>query len=325
MSQKCLTLPNTEFATLILENNQKAPFNINDTIKYKCSNGYIFKDASIVRSKKYPVFTCKLKNNVAEWDFDEEACKPVNCGHPGFVENANKIGNEYFFPKAVIYKCHEGYKMATAINSTWCTVRGIWLPDPASIKCVPEKITCPKPTPNAYKDIWDVGEVFPFHCPQTNTDMVLKCKEDGQWTKINCNNDSNNVISNININPSNNTNTINNVNLNNAVNPKNSASLSNNVNPTNTNNKNKNVSLHNMASLSNNTILENNLISSNNANSNNNAGNSFNNIISNKSIIPINNMTQQSKQSIFKNKFIIFVIICLIAIFIFIIKKISTG
>lgn len=136
MSQQCLTLPNEEFATLLLENNQTVPFNINDTIKYTCSSGYVFKQ----RSQEYPVFTCKLKNNVAIWDFDKTACTPVSCGHPGFVDHADLVGNLFSFPNFVTYQCHEGYKPG-GLSTRYCTVTGEWTPALERIKCLP--IICP--------------------------------------------------------------------------------------------------------------------------------------------------------------------------------------
>lgn len=137
MSQQCLTLPNEKFATLLLENNQTAPFNINDTIKYKCSSGYLLNTAY----QEYPVFTCKLKNNVAVWDFDITACKPVSCGHPGFVDYADLIGNVFSFPEFVTYQCHEGYKANSSLMTRYCSVTGKWTPNINKIKCLP--ITCP--------------------------------------------------------------------------------------------------------------------------------------------------------------------------------------
>lgn len=376
MSQKCLTLPDETFATLILENNQTAPFNINDTIKYKCSNGYFFTDSSIVSSKQYPVFTCKLKNSMAIWDFDVKACKPVNCGHPGFVEHADLIGQIFSFPNFVTYKCHEGYKHYD-ITTRYCTVTGKWTPPIMKIKCIPiicpnlqvplhgsihysnannynsiatyscdkgyclkgngtrtctdreiwdglnpicEKVTCSKPISNVLQNSWDVGDIFVYTCPQTNQMFVTKCKEDGQWsTKINCNNDSNSVISNDNTNPSITINPISNVSLSSNVNPQSNASLINTVNPSNTNNKNKNANLNNMASLSNITSSKNNLISSNN-NSSSNAGNLSSNITSKKSIVPINNIIQEPKENIYGKKFIIFAIICIIILILLIAK-----
>lgn len=378
MSQKCLTLPDETFATLILENNQTAPFNINDTIKYTCGNGYSFTDTSITSSKKYPVFTCKLKNGIAIWDFDVKACRPVSCGHPGLVEHADLIGNVFSFPNFVTYKCHEGYKHYD-IPTRYCTVTGEWTPPIMKIKCIPiicpnlqvplygsihysnannynskatyscdkgyslkgnstrtctdreiwdgidpicEKVTCSKPIPDALQNSWDVGDIFVYTCPQTNQLFVTKCKEDGQWsTKINCNNDSNSVISNNNRNPSITINPISNVSLSNNGNPQNNANLINKVNPTNTNNKNKNVNLNNMASLSNIASSNNNLISSIN-NSSNKAGNSSSNIASNKSIIPIKNIVQESKKDYYGNKYIIFVIICFIITILLIAKTI---
>lgn len=378
MSQKCLTLPNEKFATLI-ENNKQPPFNINDTIKYKCENGYIFSNSSVLASKNYPVFTCKLKNNVAVWDFDDTACKPVNCGHPGYVENADIEGSVFSFPASVTYKCHEGYKHSGLVSKRSCLPTGRWDPTIDKIQCTPivcpdlniplngsiqysnannydskatyscdkgyvlkgnkirtctnnakwdgsdptcEKVTCSKPIPTASQESYDVGDVFFFVCPQTKKQFITKCKEDGQWTtKINCISDSNNVISNNSINVNNKTNTINNTSLSNNVNPKNNTNLSNIVNPSNTTNKNTNINLNNTASFSKNTISKNNLISNNKASLNNNGGNSANNITSSKNIIPMNNIIQRLKQNILANKFIIFAIICMVAIFIFVIKK----
>lgn len=379
MSQQCLTLPEEITTTLLLENNQQVPFNINDTIKYKCSAGYVFTDSSIKKTENYPVFTCKLKNNVAIWDFDASACRPVSCGYPGYVENAKMEGLEYFFPKVVSYECNEGYKNNKLLK-TWCQSTGVWWPPTTEFLCTPivcpnlsvplngsihysngnnydstatyscdkgyvlkgnktrtctnsgmwdgseptcQKVTCPKPIRTASQDSYDVGHVFAFKCPQTKKEFSTKCKEDGQWsTKIICISDSNNVNSNNSTNANNKTNTINNVSLSNNVNPNGNTNLNNIVNPSSTTNKNANINLNNMASLSNNTISKNNLLSNNNVNSNNNAGNSTNNKNSNKSIIPVNNIIQQLKQNILKNKFIIFIIICLIMIFLLVIRKI---
>lgn len=360
MSQKCLTLPEEKFATLILEKNE-SPYNINDTIKYKCSDGYLFTDTSILFTLKYPVFTCKLKNNVAMWDFDESACKPISCGHPGFLENANLHKSLFNFPEFVYYKCHEGYNYAGVTSTidnkitkkretvfkTYCSSTGKWTPSVAGFKCVPivcpnlqvplngsihysdatnynseaayscntgyilrgnkvrtctnlanwdgtdptcEKITCPKPIPSASENSYDVGYVFAFKCPLTHQEFVTKCKENGQWTiKINCNNDSNNAISNNNINPIEMTNTMNNVILSSTVYPQNNVSFRNNVNPSNT-------------SL------------------NSSAGNSTNNIASSKSIAPINNIVDQYKFYFLKNKLNIIIIICSIMALIFLIR-----
>lgn len=145
MSQKCLKLPEHKFATLILEKDE-SPYNINDTIQYKCSDGY--KSGG----KKNLVFTCKLINNVAVWDFDESACKPVSCGHPGFLENATLHNSVFSFPDYVYFKCNEGYKYVGVISkidkepekvfTTYCSSTGKWIPSIARFKCVP--IICPQ-------------------------------------------------------------------------------------------------------------------------------------------------------------------------------------
>lgn len=51
----------------------------------------------------------------------------VSCNHPGFIENAELIGNMFTFPHNVTYKCNEGYRMI-GLATKYCSKSGRWQP-----------------------------------------------------------------------------------------------------------------------------------------------------------------------------------------------------
>lgn len=186
MSDKCMDYPIKDNVTLLKVSDARPPFDINTTIPYKCNSGYIPIDASYVAQGKKPVFTCKLLNNSALWQMDT-GCKPVSCGHPGYVENAKRSGHQFVFPEKVTFKCYEGYRMV-GIDSRFCGVDGQWTPSLERIKCVPKEINCPPPGPfpnviiSPKQKTYMFKNIIMYHCPITNQSSTAICKENSKWS-----------------------------------------------------------------------------------------------------------------------------------------------
>lgn len=198
MLEKCKDFPQDKNVELLINTNVKPPFNINEKIPYKCKNGYILRDSTFVTSKKTPVFTCKIIQNKPKWEMDS-ACKPVSCGDPGIVENAERKGLLFTFPEKVIFKCHQGYRIR-GIDSRYCNVNGEWTPPLKEIKC-DLIVGCSylKAPPNgsvSYTDNQSVGSEIEYKCEkgfQLEGNKIRKCLKNYTWTgfapkckKINC-------------------------------------------------------------------------------------------------------------------------------------------
>ncbi|CAJ0956565.1 unnamed protein product [Ranitomeya imitator] len=70
------------------------------TVLYKCKPGYI-RDPEVHQNQ----ITCSGRS----WSELASFCSPISCGHPGKVNNANRIGSEFTFGNRVDYICQEGY------------------------------------------------------------------------------------------------------------------------------------------------------------------------------------------------------------------------
>lgn len=361
MAQKCLTLPEEKFATLILDKN-KSSYDINDTIPYKCSDGYVFRDSSILHSKNYPVFTCTFKNNEAVWDFDKKACKPVHCGHPGFLKNANLIGSVFNFPEFVTYKCRKGYKYEGSYTTkenpitkkreklfiTFCLSTGLWQPTLDKFHCVP--IVCPTlqaPLNGSihYSDGHHYNSKATYSCNKgyiLEGNKVRTCTNLENWDgsdptcrKITCSKPVPTASQNsYDVGdifafkcPQTNKEFITKCKEDGEWTIKiNCNNNLNNFNSSNNVQRNTNTSINTKVNNVNNTSLSNNTISTKSFaphNTNSNTNNSKNNIASAKNIVLINHHINRSKEYVFINKFKIFIIIiCSIMILIFLIRTV---
>lgn len=188
MSDKCLDYPIGKNLKLLKDDKVMPPFNINTTIPYECNIGYILSNSSISAQNRAPLFTCKLSNNnIAVWQIESE-CKPVSCGDPGYVENANKTGLDYTFAKSVKYECHEGYKM-TGIGTLYCGVNGLWSPSSKQIKCVSTAdcsyLDAPLNGFITYTNNQSIGSEAHYSCKkgyELYGDSIRQCSENATWT-----------------------------------------------------------------------------------------------------------------------------------------------
>ncbi|XP_070560346.1 scavenger receptor cysteine-rich type 1 protein M130-like [Ptychodera flava] len=57
-------------------------------------------------------------------------CNSIDCGNPGEVENADRIGTQYSYNSTVIYTCHDGY-YTNGSGTIRCTLEGRWTEKPS--------------------------------------------------------------------------------------------------------------------------------------------------------------------------------------------------
>lgn len=198
MSNKCKDYPTEKSVELLINADARPPFDINETIPYACKSGYILSDSTFITSKKTPVFTCKLIGNSAVWKMDT-ACKPVSCGDPGLVENADRRGLLFTFLEKVTFECHDGYKMR-GVNSRYCGVNGKWTPSLENIKCEPvrgcSRLDAPPNGSLTYTNNQSIGSLALYSCEkgfQLSGNETRKCLKSNIWSgvspvceKINC-------------------------------------------------------------------------------------------------------------------------------------------
>ncbi|XP_070557235.1 uncharacterized protein [Ptychodera flava] len=104
----------------ILYYNGSCPYLIGDTVSITCKTG--FKLSS-------PHDTVECQQN-AMWNGTLPWCIAIDCGNPGEVENADRIGTQYSYNSTVIYTCHDGY-YTNGSGTIRCTIEGQWTEKPS--------------------------------------------------------------------------------------------------------------------------------------------------------------------------------------------------
>ncbi|CAH0560178.1 unnamed protein product [Brassicogethes aeneus] len=167
-------------------------------------HGYI----NIVDNKSF--YSCyegyKLRNDfykngrhctkLGMWEgIHEPHCTKVYCGFPGYTQNSNSIGKNYYFNDEVTYKCYPGFSLSG--NSTiTCKSDGKWYPNVP--KCIGKQ--CPElSAPELGSLIYisepngddrenntgvEAGTQVEFIC-EKNTELygenILTCLQNGNW------------------------------------------------------------------------------------------------------------------------------------------------
>ncbi|XP_070557224.1 uncharacterized protein [Ptychodera flava] len=114
----CPLLPSRVDGTLYY--NGSCPYLIGETVSITCKIG--FKLSS-------PHHTIKCQQNAA-WNGTLPKCIGIDCGNPGEVENADRIGTQYTYNSTVIYTCHDGY-YTNGNRTIRCTIEGRWTEKPS--------------------------------------------------------------------------------------------------------------------------------------------------------------------------------------------------
>ncbi|XP_070560566.1 seizure protein 6 homolog [Ptychodera flava] len=96
------------------------PHLIGETVSITCKTG--FKLSSLRHTVK-----CRQD---ATWNGTLPECIAIDCGNPGEVENADRIGTQYSYNSTVVYTCHDGY-YTNSNRTIRCTIEGRWTEKPS--------------------------------------------------------------------------------------------------------------------------------------------------------------------------------------------------
>ncbi|XP_070570517.1 uncharacterized protein [Ptychodera flava] len=96
------------------------PYLIGDTVSITCKIGFKF---------SIPNHAVKCQQD-ATWNGTLPRCIAIDCGNPGEVENADRIGTQYSYNSTVIYTCHDGY-YTNGSGTIRCTIEGRWTEKPS--------------------------------------------------------------------------------------------------------------------------------------------------------------------------------------------------
>lgn len=140
----CTFLPDIEYVEF--EEQYKPPFNLNDTVPFRCQSGYYV--------KYKPEITCSEINGKGKWIYDPNPCAPVSCNQPPHVDNGKYKGLLFTYPYYVTYECNDGFKLI-GLPKRYCSANGIWQPRQIP-RC--EKLDCPE-------------LIIPDHCQITYTNI----------------------------------------------------------------------------------------------------------------------------------------------------------
>ncbi|XP_069612393.1 C4b-binding protein alpha chain-like isoform X3 [Ranitomeya imitator] len=146
------------------------------TVLYKCKPGYI-RDPEVHQNQ----ITCSGRS----WSELASFCSPISCGHPGKVNNANRIGSEFTFGNRVDYICQEGYHMTSSTSYKICDVNGNWSSGEiiCSVKCHSPNVDNSRLLPGG-KNVYVHGDSVEFECKKNfvlHGSKVSACNSLGQW------------------------------------------------------------------------------------------------------------------------------------------------
>lgn len=123
----CQSLPSPAHGTVFPSNISEIPYN--DHLTYSCDPGYYLDGLERL--------TCR---GMDEWTGSLPQCLPVNCGHPGWVNDGQLIGSDFTLESIVKFTCNDGYTLRGEPSIT-CLSNGLW--SSSAPHCQP--ITCSPP------------------------------------------------------------------------------------------------------------------------------------------------------------------------------------
>ncbi|XP_053715495.1 sushi, von Willebrand factor type A, EGF and pentraxin domain-containing protein 1 isoform X1 [Synchiropus splendidus] len=148
-----------------------------DTVIYRCLPGYT--------PKGFPNLSC---GKDGQWGVPRISCEPVMCGSPPAVVHAQVVGESYTYPNTIMYRCDEGYDLATQTATLSCQSDGTW--SKHSIRCepspclLPSNLSVPQLTVTG-KKLTPVGGTVTLSCPTGfygKGSAVFECQLGGSWS-----------------------------------------------------------------------------------------------------------------------------------------------
>ena len=113
------------------------------------------------------------------------------CGFPGYIENGQVSGLDYYYGDTVFHSCHDGFKLQ-GLKSQSCLGNGSWSgvrPSCTEIMCRIKEpfengkmITSPR---NTNEFLYRVGEAVKYQCDEGFTldgPAKVQCRQDGSWS-----------------------------------------------------------------------------------------------------------------------------------------------
>ncbi|XP_064199795.1 sushi, von Willebrand factor type A, EGF and pentraxin domain-containing protein 1 isoform X2 [Anguilla rostrata] len=146
-----------------------------DTVTYSCRPGY--------RMIGYPHLTCTRSGR---WSEPHPMCKPVSCGPPPPVPNAQIIGSVFTFGSQVRYSCVKGYELETEAESLSCLSDGSW--SPHAVRCRPRPCALPANLTNVIitgEEVTSKGRTITLSCEegyQLEGPAMSECQPGGSWS-----------------------------------------------------------------------------------------------------------------------------------------------
>lgn len=149
---------------------------INDSITYKCRNGYKLHGSGII-----------FCTENGTWS-PLQQCKLVNCIRPPTIIDAKFLLNTneskiYEFGRVIQYICSSGYRLFGQ-GTIRCLASGNW--SKMQGKC--SRLSCGKPNINneimLVGNSYLYGEELSYNCPKNNLHGKIICKADGTWSNL---------------------------------------------------------------------------------------------------------------------------------------------
>ncbi|XP_033101174.1 sushi, von Willebrand factor type A, EGF and pentraxin domain-containing protein 1-like isoform X2 [Anneissia japonica] len=149
-------------------------------ITYTCEAGFIITG--------WPEATCEV---YGDWLFQHvpPVCTKKYCGHPGFVDDGDVIGDDFEFNDTIQYRCHDGFKLHGS-ETRRCAEDGEWDSEPPL--CL--EILCNKVPTISNGNVTFIsqsqnrqGSTFSVSCNQfyrLEGQGTVSCQRNGHWTKM---------------------------------------------------------------------------------------------------------------------------------------------
>ena len=98
---------------------------------FSCEEGYYLEGKQTVECNVFgewesdlPICRCRfIKCQFLQ--FDLIRCLVINCGFPGYIENGQTSGFNYYFGDSILNSCNDGYKLSGPQLQT-CLGNGSW-------------------------------------------------------------------------------------------------------------------------------------------------------------------------------------------------------
>merc|ERR1719318_856068 len=154
---------------------------------FSCEEGYYLEGKQSVECSVF-----------GEWESDLPICRLINCGFPGYIENGQISGFNYYFGDSILNSCNDGYKLSGPHHQT-CLGSGLWSGDKPSC----EEIVCKSIDNFEHGRLWIVSEIYNeaklknsminigdtinFECDdgfEMDGPSLLECLEDGVLSEL---------------------------------------------------------------------------------------------------------------------------------------------